>query len=380
MSEYSKSTPKGYEIFFVDANNQRIGQVDDFNRLEISLRFNDVGKFSLELPGDSPAADWVTWKGGVQIVRDGQALLSGLVRKVQRKLDKSNNDLVISGPDENTFLTERVVYPEKSGNFAAQAYDIQSGAAETVLKYYAGANAGPDALLARRVLTIEADGERGSTITGRGRFQDLLEFLKELTLQGTSELGFRVWGREFQVYEPVDRRLSVIFSLELGTLTQFESNIEAAKFNYLICGAAGEATSRTFREQGDSASIVRYGRMESFRDRRDTDDAAEIYQTLNEELTRNAERFSVRFTTADTAGMRALEDWTLGDQATVVVDGQPIQEAIREITIKVDRNNGEQILPTVGTADAINALSGVFGSVFENVRRFERRINHLEVQ
>lgn len=368
-----------YEIFFVDGNNQRLGQVDDFNRLEISLRFNDVGKFSLELPGDHPAAGWVTWKGGVQIVRDGQELLSGLMRKVQHKLDKSNNDLVISGPDENTFLAERVVYPEKSGNFAAQAYDIKSGAAETVLKYYVSNNAGPDALLARRTLTIEADAQRGSTITGRGRFQNLLEFLKELALQGTSELGFRVWGREFQIYEPADKRLSVIFSLELGTLTQFESNIEAAKFNYLICGAAGEATSRTFREQGDSASVVRYGRMESFRDRRDTSDAAEIYQTLKQELARNAERFSVRFATADTAGMRALEDWMLGDKVTVVIDGQAIQEMVREITIKVDRN-GEQIQPAVGTPEAINALSGVFGSVFENVRRFERRINHLEVR
>lgn len=368
-----------YTIYFVDTDNQRIGQVDDYNRLELNLRFNDVGKFLLELPGGSPAADWVSWKGGVQIVRNGTQLMSALVRKVQRRLDKNGYELILSGPDENTYLAERVVYPEKNGNFAAQAYDVKTDKAETVLKYYVSNNAGPDALLARRTLTIETDGQRGSTITGRGRFQNLLEFLKELALQGTSELGFRVWRRQFQVYEPADKRLSVIFSLELGTLTQFESNIEAAKFNYLICGAAGEAASRTFREQGDSDSVVRYGRMESFRDRRDTGDAAEIYQTLNEELARNAERFSVRFTTADTAGMRALEDWMLGDRVTVVVDGQAIQETIREITIKVDRN-GEQIQPTVGTPESISALSGVFGGVYEYVRRAERRINNLEVR
>ncbi|WP_075064610.1 Gp37-like protein [Ornatilinea apprima] len=366
-----------YELFVLDNTGQRVGQIDGFTRLDLVIRFNDIGKFLLTLPAESEFSNLITWKGGIEVRRNGSHLITGLVRHFERNQDDSRNELMVGGPDENAFLSDRIVYPAPDGNFISQAHDSASGPLETVLKHFVTNNLGPGALPTRQILSIQVDLARGNYVERNGRFQNLLELLQETVLQSGTELGFQVRNRVFEVFLPSDKRGEVVFSLGLGTMLEFDYTLESAKANAVICGASGELTSRIVREVSWNQSVNQFGRIESFRDRRDTDQEDEIHQTLTEELVKNSERFSLQFRVAELEGLKAFDHWNIGDLVTVMIDGQRIEQAIREIHVKVDQKNGETIIPVVGTPGmgAVNFMSGLF----ERMRDIRRRVDHLEV-
>jgi hypothetical protein len=184
----------------------------------------------------------------------------------------------------------------------------------------------------------------------------LLDLLASLALAG-GDLGFRMVqqgsGVEFQVYEPRDQSDFVIFSRELGNLSAFNHESEGPEANYLIGAGGGEGTARMFVEKGDAASVAEYGRIEQFRDRRDTTDAAEIEQTLDEEIAAKGDRFGLSLSPAETLAFGFGSDYALGDRVSAVVDGVVHQDVIRELAISLTAD-GETITPTIGTPGTTN--------------------------
>ena len=367
-----------YTIYIRDKSRKRIAQVEHYARLDLRLRFNKVGKWVLEMEAGTLAANLLTWGGGIVVVRDGMEILSGPVRQMDRKWDRNQNVLIASGPDDLTYLEDLLAYPVPGGPpYTSQAYDVRSGAAETVMKAYVDFNAGPNANSQRRIngLTIETDSAIGGSVTGRARFSKLLELMQSLAIQGGG-LGFRIVDLEFQVYQPGDLTGSIVLSPDLGNLEAFSYRAKAAKGNYVICGGSGEGTARTFAEKGDSASIVRYGdRIELFRDRRDTTDTAELNAQIDEELAKRAENTTLAITPIDIENMAFFQDYNLGDRVTVQVDGEEIQDVIREAQIKVI-GGMESVKPVVSSKGA--QVSEPLAALFEQSRDLEQRISNLE--
>jgi hypothetical protein len=119
--------------------------------------------------------------------------------------------------------------------------------------------------------------------------------------------------------------------------------------------------------------VAAFGRIEQLRDRRDTTDVAQINQTLTEELAAKAFRTSASVTPTDTQAFRFLTDYWLGDRVTSVLDGIPLIEVVRELSLTVTPS-GERVVPVIGTPGT-TAPGLTFGARLKEQRA---RVSHLE--
>ncbi len=403
-----------YRLYIRDSSLRRIAEVGDYQKLDLVLRFNEVGSWALDMPGDSDPAQLLTWGGGLIVTRDGAPFYSGPVEKLNRRWNAKENTLVASGPDDLVYMKRRLALPVPGGPpYTSQAHDVRTGPAETVIKAYIEANVGTGATADRQVtgLTVAADTALGTSVTGRARFHNLLKFCQELALAG-NDIGFRVvqvgTALEFQAYQPSDKTRVAIFSPGLGNLLAYEYTAEAAEANYVYCAGGGEGTARTIAEDGDDDSIERYGRVEMFRDRRDTTETAELAQTIDEELARNKQRVKLTLTPIDTPSLAFVGDYALGDLVTVILTeevevalalayfiqggafpagwddeaGQSvvrrvstIQDVVREVRLTITPKDADVLRPTLGTPES--QYANLLG-LFDTVRKLNGRVSNLE--
>lgn len=370
-----------WKLYARSAAMLRVAEVEDFSKLDAIPRFNDVGSWTLEMPlGASGASDFLQDGSGLVVALDGAVQLSGPVLRRERDWDENGSILKLAGVDDSVWLSRRLAHPQPATAappYSSSAYDVRTGTCSTILLQYADVNAGPSALGARQVagLSLAADPALGSSVTGRARWQNLLTLLQELALAGGG-LGFTIEqsgaGIQFSVYQPTDRTASVIFSPGLANLAAYSWSEEAAKANYVYVGASGETTTRILQEGQDSDSIARWGRVETFVDRRDTSDATEINQAITDELEQSAGPTGLTITPIDLPQMAYGTDYGLGDQVTAMLDGVAVQDVVREVRITLDQD-GATVVPVIGTPGPKDLLR-----LFDRLRRAETRLALLE--
>lgn len=341
----------------------REGQLDDFADLQMITRFNATGTWSISVNANASLAEKLAMpQWGIEVVHNptGQTVLSGSTRLIDRERSGDTNKWEIAGYDDNVWLDRRVVKPQPATAappYNSSEYDVRTGTGSTILREYVNVNAGPGATSDRRVfgLTLGTDPVAGSSVTGRGRWQKLLELLQQLA-QTAGGLGFRVIqvgaALEFQVYTPTDRSATVQFAVELGTLGGYRYSTEVSKVNYLYVGGGGEGTARTIKERGDTDEISTWGRIEDFADRRDTTVDAELAAEGDKRLAEGVGAKSLSMVPVDTAGQGFLTGYNLGDICTGIVDGVLIPDVIREVSIKLTPDGPTVIAPQIGTPDA----------------------------
>lgn len=402
-----------YKLYVRDQDFNRVAEIEDYQSLEMFPRFNSPGTWILDLPTDCEAAsEIIKPKAGIIVVRDGKTILSGPVTSRKRKWNANEDKITVSGYDDLIYLMRSLAYPT-NGAFTDDAYDIRTGSAETIMKQYIEANIGVNARSERKVpgLVVEANKGLGATVTGRARFHNLIELFTSVALAG-GDIGFRIVqvgnNLEFQVYQPLDKTKEVFFSPLLGNLLDFEYTSNDPEANYVIVGGGGEGTARILLERGDSGSISKYGRIESFIDRRDTTDNAELLQAMAEELANKAEKTSLSISPIDTESLAFGRDYNLGDKVSIVLT-QPnevveidtiyyfisayqtlpidhervkkiqeklevIRDVVREIKISITPT-GESITPLIGTPDSF--AHPILG-IFDKFKKIQRRVSNLE--
>lgn len=366
-----------------DSTLERVAEVDDYTSLEAVLRFRRLSAWALTLPADTDAAQALLEPGaGLVIVRDGETILSGPRVKFERKWSAAGDLLQVSGVDDLVHVAGRLAHPDPAVGIVAgatgQSHDVRTGALETVLRAYVNVNAGPGALAARQVpgIALEAvDAGQGSTVTGRARWQGLLEFLDGLAVVG-GDLGFRVRDEgagilRFEVYTPTDRSTSAIFAPEFGNLAGFTYSAGRPRVTHVVVGGGGVGISRTYTEE-TAAAAATWGRIEGFRDRRDTTDPVELEETATEFLAENGPVAGLSISPLDTDAVTYGVDYALGDRVTVRVAGVPISDVVREVTIVLDES-GETVKPQVAAPSTGAALS-----MLEEIRRLRSRVSTIE--
>lgn len=373
-----------YGLYVRDASRTRVGEVDDFSDLEVVLRFNAVGSWRLTLPTQSVAAQLLDFGGGFILMRDGVTLLSGPVRRLERQWSENGDVTIASGPDDLTLLADRLAYPVPSGPpYTAQGHDVRAGVAESVIKAYVLNNLGSSATAVRQVqgLVNATDTGRGASVTGRARFDNLLELCQGLAQAGglgltlVQQVAVGGFPLQFDVYVPVDRSTTARFTAQRGTLSAFTLTQAAAEANYIIAGGGGEDTARTFRESGDSASIATYGRIEEFLDQRQTTVTAELDQAIADELASKAQKTELQLTPIASPALAFVTDYHLGDTVSVVVDDTPLVDIIRTLTITLTNDKYETVTPFVGTP----ALADQYvPTLFRKLAEAHSRISNLE--
>jgi hypothetical protein len=339
------------------------GQLDDYQSLELTQRWCDVGEFLLDIHRDNPQAANLTSPGwGIVVRRFGETIFSGPVLARTHVYDGKQFRVEVRGKDDNVRLSQRIVNPSPTENdppYTTTSYDTINAAASSVLIHYVDINLGTGAVMKRQrpLFQVDADPGVGAVIKGRGRWQFLLPMLQELAVLGGTDIGFRVVQSEsaglpvlkFQVYRAIDRSATVKFGPALGNLAAFKYEAEAPECNYVYVGGQGEGTARTIVERQDPVSIATWGRLEGeFVDRRDTTDADELNQAGDEALDRGKEKAVMSIEPIDTPQQTYGRDYNLGDTVEIAWEEGTIRDAIREVKISLTPNGPQKITPSVG--------------------------------
>lgn len=372
-----------FVVFLRGPDLKRHGQIDDFRRCEFTERWCQLGDWTFEVnAGTRHAAALATPGYGLEVVRrsDGEVLLSGPMYHRDRVRRGSTNTLTVSGPDDMVWLARRLAHPEPATAappYNTDEHDVRTDLASTVLIAYADANAGPSALTPRRTpgLVMADDPLIGAEITGRARWQGLLEFLRELAVAGGIAFRVRKIDDElvFTPYATEDKSAEIKFSTALGNLGDFSYKASAPRATYAYIGGGGEGTARTIVEGSNPEQYAVHDRIEEFGDRRDTTDVAELEQEI---ATRLAEAVGVTgfsITPIDTPQQMFRTHYDLGDIVTGVVDGTPVRERITEVTTVLTPAGAIYTTPSIGTPDR-----GTVPRFFDRLRELRSRLSNLE--
>lgn len=338
-----------------DVNLQRLGRIDpDLLDLRATLRYLGVGDWELRLPAEDPAAIMLRQPGAGLIVTHVDL---GVVFSGPRKtptLDATSVDpfglLTVKGVTDSAILWHYNTRPLPGAAIGAQglAYDVRSGTAEAVMRGYVNANLGPGAAADRRIsaLTLDPDLGRGGTTKRSTRFDVLGDLLAEIA--SAAGLGFDViqngLGLRYRTLVPVDRRAMVRLDLRSGTLTSTKSEDSGYEATHVVVAGQGKGEARTLIERSTVASRAwaaqwgPWGRIETFKDQRQTDDLLELQQAGDEVIAEGAAALAVKAVAADDSGMEFMRDWGLGDYLTAVIEGAEgsVQATSAELRISSD--------------------------------------------
>lgn len=358
-----------------DSSLARVGQLlpADLVGLSLALRFNKVGAWKIQLRSDHPLVDALRAPGaGLIVTLPSGVALSGPT--ISATNNKSGDDPVgaweIIGGDDSIVLGERLAYPVPSTadlSLQTSAYDVRTGVAETVVKAYVNANIGPSAPTARKIssLAIDSDLGRGSTVTGRARF-DTLGSLCE-SLLATSGLGFDVVqsgsNLVFKVFTPTDHSADIRMDVDNLRLSSSQYSYTKPEATRIIVGGSGEGAARVLLERTSTASTTAETawarRIEVFKDAANSTATADLQQAADEVLTdkgKTIEALSVK--PSDDQTMAYGRDWGLGDKVTVVVGTTQIAQVVTEVAIvvteegvKVGATLGDPVVASVGDTE-----------------------------
>ena len=328
-------TTTDWRIEVRDSNRQRVGELDDYQLLEMVLKFNDISTWRLTIDRRNRlAADLLADGAGIIVYRNDVAQLSGFWTDQDHGRDLSKNTVTVSGVDDTAWLNRRLAYPDPNDITPPYtvAQDVRTDLASTVIREFVDENGGLATNIARRIPGLFAgvgvDPLIGPTVTGTGKWQKLLVLCQELATaseaQGTP-IGFRIIqsGTDLllQIWGPDDKTGTIVFSLERGNLAGFSYKRTAPTMTYAIVGGDGEGTARTFTEKSNGPLSAVWGRIEDdLADSRNGTTAAELSQAADQALAEGAGTTSLSVTPIDLDNQRYGVDYVLGDKVTVLLD------------------------------------------------------------
>lgn len=354
------------------ADLTRVGQLEGYSTGQIIPRWCGVGSWRITVPGRVLVGDQLDalLTGGGIVVTDtdtGNVIGSGPLtqRRFHRAADTSQPDpnrplgaydpggaWELIGATDEIALQDRLIYPDPTSAASSQgadAHDDRSGAAETVLRGYVNANAGPSALLARRSLLVEPDLARGVSVASSYRFYNLLDACAEIAT--ASGIGFRVVqdgnNLVLQIIEPRDLTARVVLTFEAGTLAALDLAETDPDLTRAIVAGQGVGTARVFREIADTAAEATWARrIERAIDRRDTNDTAVLDQAGADAIAAGGARAGIKIQPVDTESTRFARDYGLGD----IITAGPLPDQVREVVYLLGRRDSPS--PVIGDPSA----------------------------
>lgn len=396
------TSPK-IHVFIRDADNTLIGEIDDYIDLQVNVKYNDVGSWTMTIPASSAKVNLLRElynpDGGVYITRDTTVLISGPIRAFTWEKSQGNGAGVIkiSGPDDTMCLAGRIIYPNPAAIPASQGttywYTVASTPTETIMRTLVNLNAGPGALLVRQVptLSLAPDLSRGaSQKSPKYRFDNLLEALQTLSTLSRAggdrktDLGFRVQQAgahiQFQVYQGADLSSKIRFRFENDNITEASYTVTAPKTSYVILGA-GKITD-PLTASAVAAGLVDYTnsgpyypfRSEAFIDvgeinPSETDASAQLAQKAADVFESGVGQVVASVTPLDTTWAAFGRDYYVGDYVTVQLPYITFVERIREVTLTYSASAGEAISTSIGTVDAKTAYKEGTSSLVKYVQK-----------
>lgn len=341
------------------------------------LKLNAVGQWAMTIDGKHPLSKLVK-KGWGIIVFDGEDYqFSGPINDIQREVKGASQDLLLKGVTDIHVLADRIVYPDPAQVPSLQATDYwaQKAPAETLIVNLVNAQCGPSALVERRstgLQTAVSQG-RGPITSIKARLTPVLTEAQALATVGN--LAFDVIQptnsvtRELVFRAPRDKSRSVRFSPRTG-LGDFQSSETAPTANTVIVGGQGTGAARTLIEANE-ADTGWSRRIETFQDRRDTNDVDELNKASAETLANNRSTEGVSFTITETPLYKFGNHYLLGDIVTIDIPG--VQDGITDkvTSVEIDWTDSTRDLTVIVGEDNEDAKTKRDKLILEKIRRLE---------
>lgn len=363
-----------WDLYVTDRVGTRQAVVDPYESCEVIARVNDVSTWQLVLPTDTDAGRLFATDpfARLEVALDGAAWRSGPVSHLERSVDFDGDMLQINGVDDTVWLARRNAHPQPgtaAPPYSTTAYDVHTGSVAVVLAELARVNAGPSAVAARQVpgLVVPVPAPAGPTVTVSARWQNLLTLCQDTARP--AGIIFDVVDLTFHAYAAVNR--GAVFSAGLETLAAWTATADVATANKVVVAGGGTGAARLIRETSSAVSISQWGLVETFEDRRDTTDLAELDKAAAEALASGIQPTTVVFTPLDTEGQAFGRDWTLGDVVTVIAGGLTVIDQVREVHVTLDEV-GATVIPSVGAPAGDLALFRELAGLDRRVRQLER--------
>ncbi|MFE1104080.1 hypothetical protein ACFW4K_26510 [Nocardiopsis alba] len=337
-----------------------------WRNLTLDLLWSGVSSFGLTLTASERVRSRIAPGWGVIVTLDDRVLLAGQIEESgPREWSVEAGDLAgegrvdVSGADDLAVVAGELAYPDPSlaATGQGEGSDRRSGAAESVIKGFVGANIGASRTSARRGGTrtreveVAPDLGRGPQVAYSARFEPLMDVVRSCS----GGLGARVtWSGDrlvFDVAEPVDRSASARFSRELGNLRSMRWQQAMPTATHVLVTAEDQDENTFVREYADVEAAERWrtsarvihsaGRVEEV----DELDAVGAEQLAD---ARRAPVLEARL--VDTSRCAFGRDYFLGDTVALEpVPGVRFTDPVTEVRISADADSGAlEITPTIG--------------------------------
>ena len=376
--------------------DRQVGGVLDAASFKLTLRHNEVGSWSVDVPRERTPAGWPAPGAGIIAIRDRVVVASGDIDEQGFAWSSDPGDesagpgkYTLTGSTDLARLGYRVVYPTPGQPWGSQTnnyYAYGPDVGEEVLRVTVNQQAGSLAPTQRRVpgLRLSAPTGIGSTVVIHERFTPLLDALRKVAL-AAGGLAFDVrdaldTGQDFVIWQPLDRTGSARFGIELGNVASLAVQRVAPTGTTALVAGQGEGADRTLVEIPDPSANIAWGRREAFLDQRQVDAGLELPEQQVEFEKAAAEAFAdaaeasaVSAVIVDTPAVKWGEDYGLGDRVSVSTPFGPVVDVVRQVDITVDEAGVEDITSVIGTTDPTtdDPLAGI-------VRAMSKRISQLE--
>lgn len=355
-----------------------------FNELDPVERYNAPGTWVVKGPAENLKI--FTPGMGALLDRDGQQVMSGQVRSIQRRYqwvrgpdgEAIAQDTITLGFIEDTReLWSRRCWPDPThaltstlSTFSA-SHDTRTGTREDLILGYTSDNLGPAAPLTDRRLTelaLPTSSARGGTATWSARMDVLGEVVASLAEAGG--LRVRVVHDEptpstprllVTITDVTDRSADVIFGAgdvlrATGLVSSWGWSLDEPEVTAAIAFSAGEQAAREAAQQVDAAAETLWGRRrELLVDQRQTDDQSVVDDALTERLEAGGSPTSTELTLSSAGDLVRGVDYDLGDIVGIELPDFPVEVSdrrVREVATTVRPEQDDQVSLVVGTPGA----------------------------
>ena len=337
-----------YEVRIYDTNLQLVDIIEDYKYLNWTRKWQTGNNFSLSINHYSKSVKYLNEDYYIDIWRNGSREFIGIIEHKNIELNqdgKITENWEIKG---KTILSRRICLPSSDS-----AYDEIEDNGETVLKHYVDSNIINPADPNRKidVLINETNQNRGSSISIRARYDDLVDKLEEAAV--ASELGYEIvfdgTNLIFQIIQGTDKSSAqssiapVIFSPDFGNIKlQNYQWSKLDRFNMLYVAGQGEGSARTiegvFNEASEPSGL---DRKESFIDARDLDTSSKLVQRGETKINEQGPATIFETEILDHGPFKYRDDWDLGDIITVRNIEWDILAHLRiqQVSVSIDSNN-----------------------------------------
>jgi hypothetical protein len=401
---------------FLDLATLVRGRPIPFQKVDVTLAYNQVGAVVLDLPANDRNWELISLDGNGDLTPFGVVLTWNDVFTVPLLIEdwsfkrsladgKITETITLTGADFLAVIANRIAYKAPAVAWSLQTVGSTlygPDPAETVIKTIVNDNAVSAADTNRQVpnLGIADDQGRGGTVTYKvvtpqpdvetgtenpTIAQSLMDMVRAVDEQSPIGVEIRLApeGLLFDCYIPRDLSEVAVFSATLGNLPEATLTVASPTANAIL--VQSKVTGATFSQTNGTGATNPWRRVESFLDQSSTDTAADVTTAANQAVAAGNSKVTIAVTVVDLPRLRfgadadGVQGYKVGDIVTLDIrDGVSYSDIVSKVQLVADASGDaytETVTPTIGTtSDATDQTMPA--KLAAELRSLERRLRN----